>query len=146
METSTDKSKELNATIYLVNQRLQFKGQVSGHEPVSIDYTPPLGDNLGYTSLELLLLSLSSCVGSALLVVLRKMQKSIIFFEIAAKGWRKQEHPTGFRSIRLDVKVQSPDITVDELKKAGELIEGLCPVLDMVKGNVEISYSFIITK
>lgn len=146
METSTDKSKELYATIYLVNQRLQFKGHVSGNEPVSIDYTPPLGDNLGYTSLELLLLSLSSCVGSALLVVLRKMQKSIFFFEIAAKGQRKQEHPTGFRSIRLEVKVQSPDITVDKLKKAVELIEGLCPVLDMVKGNVEITYSFIITQ
>jgi putative redox protein len=146
MESSSDKSKELIASISLVNQRLQFKGDVSGNEPVLIDYVPPLGDNLGYTSLELLLLSLSSCVGSALLVVLRKMQKTIILFEIEAKGQRKQVHPTGFSSIHLEIKVQSPDITADVLTNAVNLIEGLCPVLDMVKGNVEITYSFKINQ
>lgn len=146
METPADKSKELTASVTLLNQKLLFEGKVAGNEPVYIDYTPPLGENMGYTSLELLLLSLSSCVGSALLVVLRKMQKTIIFFEIEAKGQRKQEHPTGFSSIQLEIKVQSPDITVEVLGKALELIEGLCPVLDIVKGNVEIKYSFVITR
>jgi putative redox protein len=146
METSGDKSKELIASIKLNNQKLQFKGEVSGNEPVLIDYVPPLGDNLGYTSLELLLLSLSSCVGSALLVVLRKMQKTIADFENVSKGKRKQQHPTGFSSIQLEIKVQSPDITADVLGNAISLIEGLCPVLDMVKENVEIKYSFKITR
>ncbi len=146
METSTEKSKELTASIILLNQKLLFEGQVAGNEPVYIDYVPPLGDNLGYTSLELLLLSLSSCVGSALLVVLRKMQKTILTFGIAATGQRKLEHPTGFKSIQLEVNVQSPDITDDMLGNAIARLEGLCPVLDMVKGNVEIKYSFKITQ
>ena len=146
MDKSTNKSEELITYISLVNQKLQFKGEVSDNEPVMIDYVPPLGDNQGYTSLELLLLSLSSCVGSALLVVLRKMQKTIITFGITAKGQRKQEHPTGFSSMQLEIKMQSPDITVDMLGNAIARIEGLCPVLDMVKGNVEITYSFKITK
>ena len=67
----SDKSKELTASIKLLNEKLHFEGVVDGNEPVSIDYTPPLGDNLGYTSLELLLLSLSSCMGSAILTFLR---------------------------------------------------------------------------
>jgi hypothetical protein len=54
-----DKSKELNTSVKLINNRLNFSGFTNGNDPVSIDYTPPLGDNLGYTSLELLLLSLS---------------------------------------------------------------------------------------
>lgn len=70
----SDKSKELTASIKLLNEKLHFQGMVDGNEPISIDYTPPLGDNLGYTSLELLLLSLSSCVGSAVLTFLRRMQ------------------------------------------------------------------------
>ena len=78
---SIDKSMELKTTIQLLNEKLHFEGKVDGNEPVSIDYTPPLGDNLGYTSLELFLLSLSSCTGSAILVFLRKMKKSIDFFE-----------------------------------------------------------------
>lgn len=56
-----DKSKELTASIKLINDKLHFNGSVDGTNIVSIDFIPPLGDNLGYTSLELLLLSLSSC-------------------------------------------------------------------------------------
>ena len=52
-----DKSKEVTASINLLNEKLHFEGKVEGNESISIDYIPPLGDNLGYTSLELLLLS-----------------------------------------------------------------------------------------
>lgn len=142
----TDKSKELAASVMLINEKLLFEGNVAGNEPVLIDYVPPLGDNLGYTSLELLLLSLSSCVGSALLVVLRKMQKHVHVFEIVSKGIRRQEHPTGFESINLEVILSSGNIEVEDMEKVTRLIEGLCPVLSMVKGNVEISYNFTITK
>jgi hypothetical protein len=57
----TDKSKELTTSLKLINNKLHFEGLVGDNAPVSTDYTPPLGDNLGYTSLELLLLSLSPC-------------------------------------------------------------------------------------
>ena len=142
----TDKSKELAASVMLINEKLLFEGNVAGNEPVLIDYVPPLGDNLGYTSLELLLLSLSSCVGSAMLVVLRKMQQHVHVFEIVSKGIRRQEHPTGFESINLEVILSSGNIEVEDMEKVTRLIEGLCPVLSMVKGNVEISYNFTITK
>lgn len=142
MENVIDKSKEIRGSVTLVNERLKFSGNVDGNAPVMIDYVPPLGDNQGYTSLELLLLSLSSCVGSAVLVLLRKMQKSIYAFEISSVGLRKQEHPTGFKSISLEIKIQSDNITSDDMDKVIKLAEGICPVLSMVKGNVEVTYSF----
>ena len=77
-----DKSKQLTASLNLVNDRLLFEGQVEGNSPIAIDYIPPFGDNLGYTSLELMLLSLSSCVGTALLVFLRRQGKVIEHFSI----------------------------------------------------------------
>lgn len=138
-----DKSKELNASIVLVNDKVNFKGIVEGNEPVSIDYYPPLGDNLGYTSLELLLLSLSSCVGSALLIFLRRMNKTITNFEIHSKGIRKEEHPTGFKSIVLEVNLSSNDTTEDDLAKVLKLTEDTyCPVWSMMKGNVEVDVKF----
>jgi putative redox protein len=134
-----DKSKELTASIQLINEKLHFCGNVLGNEPISIDYTPPLGDNLGYTSLELLLLSLSSCIGSSVLVFLRKMKKNITGFEINAKGIRKEEHPTGFKTIYLEITLNSKDTTKEDLDKVIKLSEETyCPVWSMIKGNVTI--------
>lgn len=142
MENKIDKSKELRSSIQLINEKVQFKGSVDGNNPVMIDYTPPIGDNAGYTSLELFLLSLSSCAGTAILVLLRKMQKSIQSFEISSIGNRKQEHPTGFKSVTLEINIKSENLTSDEMNKVLGMIEGICPVLSMIKGNVEIFYSF----
>jgi putative redox protein len=136
----TDKLKELTASLRLVNDKLHFEGNVHGNDPVSIDYIPPYGDNLGYTSLELLLLSLSSCVGSAVLIFLRKMKKTITGLEIQATGIRKEEHPTGFKTITLAIRINSKDTTTDDLDTVLKLSEeSYCPVLSMVKGNVEIN-------
>ncbi|HSA04165.1 MAG TPA: OsmC family protein [Tenuifilaceae bacterium] len=142
MENKIDKSKELRSSIQLINEKVQFKGSVDGNNPVMIDYTPPIGDNAGYTSLELFLLSLSSCTGTAILVLLRKMQKSIQLFEISSIGNRKQEHPTGFKSVKLEINIKSENLTSDEMNKVLGMIEGICPVLSMIKGNVEVIYSF----
>ncbi len=134
-----DKSKELNASVCLVNQKLQFMGNVENNDPVSIDYTPPLGDNLGYTSLELLLLSLSSCIGTAVLTFLRKMKKTINGCEITASGIRREEHPTCFRTIFLTINLKSPDTSSDDFQKVLKLSEETyCPVWALLKGNVEI--------
>jgi len=135
----TDKSNKLTTSINLLNDKLHFEGNVIGNEPISIDYVPPLGDNLGYTSLELLLLSLSSCVGSSVLIFLRKMRKKISDFSINATGIRKTEHPTGFKTITLELSIKSMDVTSDDVEKVIKLSEETyCPVWSMLKGNVEI--------
>ncbi|MFZ4462714.1 MAG: OsmC family protein [Bacteroidales bacterium] len=139
---TTDKSKTLTASISLLNEKLHFEGNVEGNEPISIDYTTPLGDNLGYTSLELFLLSLSSCVGSAILVLLRKMNKQIAKFEITSIGERKVNHPTGFESISMQVKIESSDIVTTDLEKVLERIEAICPVLSMLDKGVETAINF----
>lgn len=134
-----DKSKELKATLKLVNNKLHFMGSVEGHDPVSIDYISPIGDDLGYTSLELLLLSFSSCLGSAVLSLLRKMNKTITALDIASTGIRNTEHPTGFRVIRLQIDLRSPDVTVPEVQKVIAMAEEkYCPVWAMIRGNTTV--------
>jgi len=134
-----DKAKELEASIVLVNDRLHFSGTSGNNAPVSIDYIPPLGDDLGYTSLELLLLSLSSCLGSAALTFLRRMNKNITGFAIHSRGMRREEHPTAFKTIFMELSVESNDVTDADLTRVIQLAEEkYCPVWAMVKGNVEI--------
>lgn len=143
----TNKSKELSTSVKLINDRLNFSGIVEGNSPISIDYIPPLGDNLGYTSLELLLLSLSSCLGSAMLLFLRRMQKTISEFEITAKGERNEDHPTGFKNIVMTIHLKSPDVNEADLEKVVALAEEkYCPVWSMIKGNVVINLEYVISK
>lgn len=141
----TDKSKELNSTIRLINNKLHFTGTAGSNDPVSIDYIAPLGDDKGYTSLELLLLSFSSCLGSAILTFLRRMNKTISACEIMSKGIRNQEHPTGFKSIHVNIVLTSPDVAETDMKKVIALAEEkYCPVWAMIKGNTEVETTFII--
>jgi putative redox protein len=139
---TTDKSKTLTASIKLLNEKLHFEGKVEGNQPISIDYSPPLGDNLGYTSLELFLLSLSSCTGIAILVLLRKMNKQIEQFEITSVGERKVNHPTGFETISMLVKIESLDVVSTDLEKVVERIEAICPVLSMLDKGVKTTINF----
>lgn len=142
-----DKTKELCSAIKLVNDRLHFIGSACDNDPVSIDYISPLGDDLGYTSLELLLLSFSSCLGSAMLTFLRRMNRTISGFEIHSSGLRKGEHPTGFKSILLEIKLNSPDVTDEEVKKVIALAEDkYCPVWSMIKGNTTVETKFAIVR
>jgi putative redox protein len=139
----SDKSKELNASVVLVNDRLHFNGKVDNHSPISIDYIPPLGDNLGYTSLELLLLSLSSCMGTSILTFLRRIKKNIQEFKIQSKGIRKEEHPTAFKTIFIKINLKSPDVTPDDMNKVVKLTEDTyCPVWSMIKGNVDVDVKY----
>lgn len=145
METQINKSKLLRASISLVNDRLMFSGQVEGNPPVTIDYISPLGDDAGYTSLELLLLSLSSCLGSALLTFLRRMQKTILGCEIQATGLRNETHPTGFKHIEMVITLKSNDLAHEEVAKVIKMAEETyCPVWAMVRGNVDIATKVVI--
>lgn len=134
-----NKNIELETSILLVNDKLHFEGSVNGQKPISIDYVAPLGDDNGYTSLELLLLSLSSCLGSAVLVFLRRMQKTITGLEIKARGYRKDQHPTCFYKIILMLELKSSNTGLEEAEKVIGLAEATyCPVWAMLKGNTEI--------
>lgn len=130
----------LDVTVNLLNDKVQFSGVLRDNTPVTIDYIPPFGDGDGYTSLELFLMSLSTCVGSAVLIVLRKMRKTITACQVTAHGIRRSEHPTGFSHITLEVTLQSPDVSEADLQRTVQMADAsLCPVWGMINGNVEVT-------
>lgn len=134
-----DKSKNLLATLELLNDRVQFQGQVEGQQPVSIDYTSPVGDNQGYTSLELLLLGLSSCMATALLLFLRRSGKVINGLSVKAEAERQQEHPTLLTSIHLRFYFLSSNLTETEFERSLALSEQLyCPVFAMLDKGIKV--------
>lgn len=136
---NNDKSKMIISSIELINEKINFMGEVENNQPILIDYIPPIGDGNGYTSLELFLLSLSSCLGTSVLTLIRRTGKSVTSLKIDSKGYRNAEHPTSFKIIELKLHIKSLNVDNNDVDKAIKLSEDmLCPVWNMIKGNVEV--------
>ena len=131
----------------LTNTKMQFTVASKSNPPIVTDYVPPLGDGAGYMPLEVFLASLSTCVSGALINLLRRMRKDVRDIQIKTLGIRNEEHPTGFKTIKLELLILSENAEESDVEKAISLSEEkYCPVLAMIKGNVEVSYHFVIKK
>ena len=133
------KTKNLLVSLDLLNDKVQFNGLVEDQAPIKIDYVAPLGDGQGYTSLELLLLSLGSCMASTLLMFLRRSGKTVNSLRIIAEADRRAEHPTILTTIHLRFFFTSPDLTQGDFEKVLAVTEDrFCPVYAMIKPETKI--------
>ena len=142
-------SEELEATVSLSDQKVQFTGLSKSNpdRPIVMDYTPPLGDGQGYSGLELLLMSLAGCSGMAVVSLLRKMGKEVSGLRVNASGVRREQHPTSFQTITLEFILNSRNARDGDLRKAIQLSEeSVCPVWAMLKNNVEIITEYRISQ
>jgi len=135
-------------TVCLTNDKVQFTGvsKSNPERPIMFDYHPPMGDGQGYNGLELLLMSLAGCSGTAIVYLLRKMRKNISGLKINAKGIRRSQPPIKFEKIFLEFIVNSNDVEEADIQKVIQLAEeSVCPVWQMIKNNVEVvsEYSII---
>ena len=136
-------STPLAAMVTLINDKVQFSGVAGSNAPVSIDYVPPIGDGQGYTSLELFLISLASCSGTAIISLLRKMRKTVSGLKVSATGVRREEHPTYFETIHLVFELNSPDVTGEDMEKVIRISEeSICPVWGMIKHSVKVTTEY----
>jgi putative redox protein len=131
---------QLEVTVTSTNRKLGYTGALRSHPAVPIDYIPPLGDGMGYTPLELLLMSLAACSGGTVGLLLRKTGKTVTGIKVNTKGVRREQHPMSFQKIFLEFVITSDDVKDVDVQKAIKLAEdSVCPVWAMVKGNAEIS-------
>lgn len=131
--------EQLELTVNLTNQKVQFTGVSRSNPAVIFDYSPPLGDGQGYTGLEMLLMSFAACSGTSVVALLRQMGKKVSEFKVMARGIRRDEHPTSFEKISVLFVLTSENTEDADIRKAIQLSrEKICPVWDMLKGNVEI--------
>ena len=137
----------LEITLTSLDEKVKFAAQARSKPEVTIDYFPPFGSADGYTSLELLLMSFSSCVCSTLVTILRnQMKRNVGSINARAKGYVREEYPKSLSKIELELFIESSDTQESDVKKTLAALESkLCPVWAMIKGNVEIETQFTIT-
>ena len=135
-------------TVNLTNDKIQFTGISKSNptSPIVFDFKPPIGDGQGYNGLELLLMSLAGCSGTAIVYLLRKMGKRISGLKVNARGMRRDQPPIKFEKIFLEFIVASMDAKDSDIQKAIQLAEAsVCPVWQMIKNNAEVTTEYKIT-
>ena len=137
----------VEATVKLINDKIKFSCKAKDNPEIITDYIPPLGNNEGYMPLEVFLISLATCTSGTVVPLLRRMRKTISGFEMKIEGVRREEHPTCFSRIVMDMQIQSPDLDPGDMDKAIKLAEETyCPVWAMIKNNVIVETKYKIIK
>jgi len=115
--------------------QMAFRGITPGGHTVQMDAAPEVGgQDSGARPTEVLLIALAGCTGIDVVSILQKMRVSIQGFRMAVEGSRQEEHPKVFRQIQLAYRIDSPDATPEQVKRAVRLSqEKYCSVSAMLE-------------
>lgn len=131
--------------VSLMNQKVQF--QAVSHDnpdrPVTFDYIPPHGDGQGYKGLELLLMSFSGCVSTAIVFLLRKAGRTITSYQMEVEGIRR-ENPLSLQKIRAHIKIKSSNIEDADMQDAIKKASQMSPVWISLNPNIEVDLGFTV--
>ncbi len=120
----------------------------NGVHTVVTDYPMQSGDPCeGLKPMELLLASLGACGGSVIASLLKRAGQPTTGVEVNVCGTRRDEHPTVFTGISVEVVVHGAAIDTGAIERAIGAAEGrLCPVWAMLKPAVPITTSYRIVE
>lgn len=136
-------NNNLTVTADLINDKVKFSGVSRDNHEIMIDSMSSIANDNGYTPIELFLLSLATCSGMTIILLLRKMHKNVLGLKVIASGDRRDTPPTYFKSILLNFELESNDVQSDDMEKVLKLSEkSMCPVWNMVKNTVDISCEY----
>jgi putative redox protein len=130
-------------TVEAVHQQgLRFVVTAGPHS-LTTDY-PLTADDPGFgpRPLEMLLGSLASCAGGALIALLRRAGQPVGGLKVSARGQRRAEHPTVFTEIALEFVVCGRVDSTTVAKAIERSETTICPVWAMLKPTTPITSSF----
>ena len=127
-------------TTQLVDDKVRLKGisNTNADKPVIFDYTPPLGSGDGYAGIELLTMSFSGCVSTAILALLKHHGKTIRTYRMDIKGI-KCEQPLSLEAIEFTAHIGADNISPEELGEVLATVEKVSPVWIALRGNVKVT-------
>ena len=115
----------------------------AGAHSLTTDY--PLNADetgIGPRPLELLLGSLASCAGGAMIALLRRAGQTVAGLTVTASGDRRAEHPTVFTAIALEYVVHGPVDPAIVASALAQSEERICPVWAMLRPGTALTSSF----
>ena len=127
-------------TTQLVDDKVRLKGisNTNADKPVIFDYTPPLGSGDGYAGIELLTMSFSGCVSTAILALLKHRGKTIRTYRMDIRGI-KREQPLSLEALEFTAYVGAEGISREELDEILVTAEKISPVWIALRDSVKVT-------
>lgn len=114
-----------------------YHAQDEAGNGVRIDMNPNGKTDLSPT--QLLLAGVGACSAVDIVLILKKMRKSVADFQVEVDGRRRAEHPKYFEHIQCKFRLTSANTARAELEKvAQKVIEKYCSVASSLKTPIEI--------
>ena len=115
---------------------------------VTVDYPlQPGAGTGGMRPLEMLLSSFAGCVGGTMAMLLQRAKQPVSGLEVEVRGPRRDEHPTVFTELNVEVVVSGAGVDPDAVSRALEQCEmHVAPVWAMLKAGTPIRSSFRIVE
>ena len=96
---------------------------------------------------DLLVLSLLSCSGYDVVMILKRQRQEMTDLHIEAQAEQASEAPYAFTNIHLHYKVTGKSLDPKKVERAIKLSEEkYCSVAATLRGNVDITHSFEVTE
>jgi putative redox protein len=128
--------------VHAVHQGAMRITATAGKYSVEMDYPLQQAEPEAIKPLELLLASLAGCAGNTMAALLRAKKQPFKGLEVHARGLRRDEHPTIFTEISLELTLRGEGLDHDLCARTWALAEKqVCPVWAMLKGGTNISSS-----
>ncbi|MFN2236613.1 MAG: OsmC family protein [Anaerolineales bacterium] len=102
-----------------------------------------IGQQIGVSPMELLLLGVAGCTGVDIIHILRKKRILLDQFEVRVRGKRADDHPKIYTEIEIEYLLWAKDLSPKAVEQAIELSEEkYCSASAMMSKSAEIRSSY----
>jgi putative redox protein len=137
----------VSVSVSSTDSKMAYEGNIRNFDPVRLDYFLPYGEDSAPAPMEYLLLSAGSCTCSGVAILLRKMGRTVRSIRAQLTGTRSDIHPTVFTSIKMELEIQSPDSTDQDVGSCiARAKTTLSPVLVMLSKVVDIDIAYVLNR
>ncbi|PLR81340.1 osmotically inducible protein C [Bacillus canaveralius] len=96
----------------------------------------------GFRPFQLMVSALAVCSGGVLRSVLEKMRIEVYDITIDADVRRNEQEANKIEAVHLHFRISGKDLIAEKIEKAMKLTEKNCPMVQSVKGSIQINETF----
>lgn len=115
-----------------------------GHSIVLDASKQVVGEDSGFSPLQLLLAALGGCTGIDIVDLMRKQRQQVDGLEIIVSGERVEEPPRVYKNIHVEYRINGKNIKEQAVQRAIKLSEEkYCSVGAMLKAKANVTSNYV---
>jgi uncharacterized OsmC-like protein len=103
-------------------------------------------EQYGFRPYQLMVSSIAVCSGGVLRTILKKKRMEVEDISLTADVTRNEKEANRIEKIQIHYVIKGKDLAHDKVEQAVELAKKNCPMVQSVKGSIEVTETFEIVE